>query len=87
MNYFDVKQISYVSEGCGKANKRAAIWKVGRYRTHPTNNPSPLPEDIAVTRKIVEAGRLMSIEVWDQIIIGQYCFVSLKKKGYGFDSI
>ncbi|MCB8978712.1 MAG: DNA repair protein RadC [Ardenticatenaceae bacterium] len=52
---------------------------------HPSNDPSPSPEDIAVTRKIVEAGRLMSIEVLDHIIIGQNCFVSLKERGCGFD--
>lgn len=52
---------------------------------HPSNDPSPSPEDIAVTRKIVEAGRLMSIDVLDHIIIGQNCFVSLKERGYGFD--
>lgn len=52
---------------------------------HPSNDPSPSPEDIAVTRKIVEAGRLMSIEVLDHIIIGQNCFTSLKERGYGFD--
>jgi len=51
---------------------------------HPSHDPSPSPEDIAVTRKIVEAGRLMSIEVLDHIIIGQNCFVSLKERGYGF---
>ncbi|MCB8978639.1 MAG: DNA repair protein RadC [Ardenticatenaceae bacterium] len=52
---------------------------------HPSHDPSPSPEDIAVTRKIVEAGRLMSIEVLDHIIIGQNCFVSLKERGYGFE--
>jgi DNA repair protein RadC len=52
---------------------------------HPSNDPSPSPEDIAVTRKIVEAGKLMSIEVLDHIIIGQNCFVSLKERGYCFE--
>lgn len=52
---------------------------------HPSSDPSPSPEDIAVTRKIVEAGQLMSVEVIDHIIIGQNCFVSLRERGYGFD--
>lgn len=52
---------------------------------HPSLDPSPSPEDIAVTRKIAEAGRLMSVEVLDHIIIGQNCFVSLRERGYGFD--
>lgn len=52
---------------------------------HPSHDPSPSPEDIALTRKVVEAGKLMSIDVLDHIIIGQNCFVSLKERGYGFD--
>lgn len=52
---------------------------------HPSSDPSPSPDDIAVTRKIVEAGQLMNVEVLDHIIIGQNCFVSLKERGYMCD--
>ncbi len=53
---------------------------------HPSGDVSPSPEDVAVTRQIVEAGRLMDIEPLDHIIIGKNRFVSLKERGLGFDS-
>ncbi|MCC7358211.1 MAG: DNA repair protein RadC [Anaerolineales bacterium] len=51
---------------------------------HPSGDPSPSPEDIAVTRAIVEAGKLLDIEVLDHLVIGRYRFVSLKERGLGF---
>lgn len=51
---------------------------------HPSGDPTPSPEDVAVTRQIVEAGKLLDIEVLDHIIIGQHRFVSLKERGLGF---
>lgn len=52
---------------------------------HPSSDPSPSPEDLAVTRQIVEAGKLLSIEVLDHLIIGNGRFTSLKERGLGFD--
>lgn len=37
---------------------------------HPSGDPTPSPEDVAVTRKLVEAGRLLDVEVLDHLIIG-----------------
>jgi DNA repair protein RadC len=51
---------------------------------HPSGDPSPSPEDVAVTRQIVQAGTLLSIEVLDHIVIGHNRFVSLKERGLGF---
>jgi len=51
---------------------------------HPSGDPSPSPEDVQVTSRIVEAGRLMDIEVLDHIVIGHQRFVSLKERGLGF---
>ena len=51
---------------------------------HPSLDPSPSPEDITVTRQIVQAGKLLDIECLDHIIIGR-TFVSLKEKSLGFD--
>ncbi|MFQ5575419.1 MAG: DNA repair protein RadC [Anaerolineae bacterium] len=51
---------------------------------HPSGDPTPSPEDAQVTGRIVEAGRLLDIEVLDHIIIGHQRFVSLKEKGVGF---
>lgn len=52
---------------------------------HPSGDPSPSPEDIKVTRQIVQAGRLLDIDVLDHVVIGRGRFVSLKQRGLGFD--
>jgi len=52
---------------------------------HPSGDPSPSPEDIAITRRMVEAGKLMEIAVLDHLIIGHGRYVSMKEKGLGFD--
>lgn len=52
---------------------------------HPSGDPTPSPEDVSVTRAIIEAGRLLDVEVLDHLVIGQGRFVSLKAKGLGFD--
>ncbi len=46
---------------------------------HPSGDPTPSPEDIEATRRLVEAGRILDIELVDHIIIGHQRFVSLKK--------
>ena len=46
---------------------------------HPSGDPTPSPEDIASTRQLVEAGRILDIELVDHIIIGHQRFVSLKE--------
>jgi len=51
---------------------------------HPSGDPTPSPEDVAVTRQIVEAGKLLDVEVLDHLIIGRQRFVSLKERGLGF---
>jgi DNA repair protein RadC len=51
---------------------------------HPSGDPAPSPEDVIVTGKIVEGGKLLDIEVLDHLIIGRGRFVSLKERGLGF---
>lgn len=51
---------------------------------HPSGDPSPSPEDIAVTKALIEAGKLLDIEVIDHIVIGANRFVSMKRRGLGF---
>ena len=51
---------------------------------HPSGDPTPSPEDVQVTRQIVEAGKMLDIEVLDHLIIGNYRYVSLKERGLGF---
>jgi len=52
---------------------------------HPSGDPTPSPEDVAITRQIVQAGRLLDIDVLDHVVIGRGQFVSLKERGLGFD--
>ena len=47
---------------------------------HPSGEPKPSPLDIAVTRKIKEAGELMDIPLIDHIILGDGCFISMKEE-------
>ena len=48
---------------------------------HPSGNCKPSREDIEVTKRLVEAGKILGVDVLDHIIIGEaYC--SLKEKGY-----
>jgi DNA repair protein RadC len=51
---------------------------------HPSADPSPSPEDVAVTRALHQAGQLLDIELLDHVIIGQARWVSLKERGLGF---
>lgn len=48
---------------------------------HPSGDPTPSREDIEVTRRICEAGRILGIQVLDHIIIGDQ-YSSLKEKGH-----
>ncbi|MDP2976309.1 MAG: DNA repair protein RadC [Anaerolineales bacterium] len=51
---------------------------------HPSGDPTPSPDDVAVTRAIVQAGKLLDIDVLDHMVIGQGRWVSLKERGLGF---
>ena len=48
---------------------------------HPSGDPAPSPEDIAITKRLIAAGEHIGIDVLDHIIIGDNRFVSLKEKG------
>lgn len=49
---------------------------------HPSGDPTPSNEDIQVTKRLVEAGELVGVQVLDHIIVGRPGYVSLKDKGY-----
>jgi len=51
---------------------------------HPSGDPTPSPEDVRLTEMVVEAGKMLDIEVMDHLIIGQGRFTSLKERGLGF---
>lgn len=52
---------------------------------HPSGDPTPSPEDVQVTRSMVEAGSLLGIDVLDHLVIGHQRYVSLKERGLGFE--
>lgn len=49
---------------------------------HPSGDPKPSREDVEVTKRLVEAGNILGIQVLDHIIIGRPEYTSLKEKGY-----
>jgi len=53
---------------------------------HPSGDATPSPDDVAVTRAIVQAGKLLDVDVLDHMVIGQGPgkWVSLKERGLGF---
>ncbi len=53
---------------------------------HPSGDPAPSPEDVSTTRKIIEAGKLLNIDVLDHVVIGGGGdrFVSMKERGLAF---
>lgn len=51
---------------------------------HPSGDPTPSPEDVAFTRSVIQAGRLLDIECLDHVVIGGMRFVSLKERGLAF---
>ncbi len=48
---------------------------------HPSGDPSPSKQDIEITRKIIDAGKIIGISVRDHIIIGDGKYTSLKEAG------
>lgn len=48
---------------------------------HPSGNSQPSAEDINVTKRMVEAGKIIGVEVLDHLIIGDGEYTSLKEKG------
>jgi DNA repair protein RadC len=51
------------------------------FHNHPSGDPEPSAEDLALTRRLTQAGQLMGIEVVDHLVLGAGQFVSLKQRG------
>jgi DNA repair protein RadC len=51
------------------------------FHNHPSGDPEPSAEDVALTRRLAQAGALMGIEVLDHLVLGAGRFVSLKERG------
>lgn len=63
---------------------REACPNIIAVHNHPSGDPSPSAEDAALTRQMIEAGRLLGIDVIDHIIIARRGFVSLRDRKMGF---
>jgi len=59
-------------------NKAASVIFV---HNHPSGNPEPSESDIATTKKLVDGGKILGIEVLDHVIITKTGFLSFKEKG------
>jgi DNA repair protein RadC len=51
---------------------------------HPSGDPAPSPDDVALTKTLCQAGDVLQIELLDHIVIGDRRFASLKQLGLGF---
>lgn len=49
---------------------------------HPSNDPTPSREDIDVTKRLSDAGKIIGIELLDHLVVGTDKYISLKEKGY-----
>ena len=49
---------------------------------HPSGDPSPSPDDIDVTKRLIKASEILGIKLLDHVIIGNGCFTSMKSEGY-----
>ncbi|GIV07265.1 MAG: UPF0758 protein YsxA [Fimbriimonadales bacterium] len=58
----------------------AASWIA--VHNHPSGDPTPSPEDIAMTRRLKDAGELLGVELLDHLILGDGNYTSLREKGY-----
>jgi DNA repair protein RadC len=52
---------------------------------HPSGDPEPSPEDVACTRDLIQAAKLLDIDLVDHLIVARQRFVSLRERGLAFE--
>jgi DNA repair protein RadC len=52
------------------------------FHNHPSGDPTPSPDDLAVTRRLAAAGEVLDIPLLDHIIVGDGRYFSFKEVGY-----
>ncbi|MBN1248788.1 MAG: DNA repair protein RadC [Anaerolineae bacterium] len=75
-------RIAEVFRGAVRRNCAAVIVA----HNHPSGDPTPSPEDVALTRRLVDAGKLLEVQVLDHLVIGNNRYVSLRERALGFES-
>ncbi len=65
----------------GPAVRRGAAAVIVAHN-HPSGDPSPSPEDIDVTKRLIKASEILGIKLLDHVIVGNGCFTSMKSEGY-----
>jgi len=78
-----IVRIAEVFRGAVRRNVKSII--VGH--NHPSGDANPSPEDVALTRRLVQAGITMEIDVLDHVIVGHATFVSLRERALGFEDL
>jgi DNA repair protein RadC len=71
----------------GEVFKAALAWNSAALivvHNHPSGDPTPSPEDVLITHQIVEAGKLLDVDVLDHLVIGQGRYCSMREKALGF---
>lgn len=63
-----------------KALKKGAA-KMILVHNHPSGDPTPSSEDINLTNRLIEAGKLTGVKVLDHIVVGEGDYISLKEQG------
>lgn len=53
---------------------------------HPSGDPAPSPDDIHLTRQLVQAGRLLGVRLVDHVVIAEHGWASLRERGLGFEA-
>jgi DNA repair protein RadC len=51
------------------------------FHNHPSGDPAPSPDDIALTHRLVEAGAIMGIDVLDHLILSDHRYFSMREAG------
>lgn len=65
----------------GPAVRRSAAAVIVAHN-HPSGDPTPSTEDIAVTARLEEASKIIGIKLLDHVIVGNGCFTSMRSQGY-----
>ena len=79
INIYTLYALKQIRSKCRHAEQRQIHLA---FHNHPSGKAEPSREDIHLTRRLQEAGKIMCIELLDHVIIGERNYVSLKEKEF-----